>query len=83
MIQLTASAFALLAGPLSAQEVILSQYVYDGFVCLYEDRTYGAGAILILEDGTRLICKLVRDPMIGDAYTWVPQEALPNGRPSN
>ncbi len=50
MKSLAAIAFALFAMPLSAQEVVLNQ-------CVYEDKLYSSGAILILEDGTKLICR--------------------------
>lgn len=69
-----AIAFALLAAPLSAQEPVLDK-------CVYEDKSYGKGAIAILEDWTRLICQIDDD---GAAWVpWVPEMAVPEDQPSD
>ncbi|WP_299775984.1 hypothetical protein [uncultured Tateyamaria sp.] len=68
---LAAIAFALLAGPLSAQEPVLDK-------CVYESELYSAGSIVILEDWTRLICQLD-----DDRYVWVAEMAVPKDRSSN
>ncbi len=81
MKHLAATAFALFAMPLSAQEASSDQHMFGEPQCLYEDKWYGTGAIVILEDGTKIACRLRNDIVQGYIYTWVPEMKFPRDKP--